>query len=89
MISLWQNAEQRTLLFLGISLVTLVVSFFDVAHLPVNAAWIAILLCGVPIVKGAIAGLVREFDVKADVLVSLALIAAVMIGETFAAGEIA
>ena len=29
------------------------------------------------------------FDIKADVLVSLALIASVCIGETFAAGEVA
>ena len=30
-----------------------------------------------------------SFDIKADVLVSLALIAAVSIGEDFAAGEVA
>ncbi|MCQ4735703.1 cation-transporting P-type ATPase, partial [Anaerotruncus colihominis] len=29
------------------------------------------------------------FDIKADVLVSLALIASICIGETFAAGEVA
>ena len=37
----------------------------------------------------AIIGLVTAFDIKADVLVSLALIASVCIGETFAAGEVA
>lgn len=56
------------------------VSFFDIGSLPVNAAWVAILLCGIPIVKGAIAGLVTELDIKADVLVSIALLASVMIG---------
>lgn len=47
------------------------------------------MLCGVPIILEAIIGLVTAFDIKADVLVSLALIASVCIGETFAAGEVA
>lgn len=37
----------------------------------------------------AVIGLVTAFDIKADVLVSLALIASVCIGENFAAGEVA
>ena len=37
----------------------------------------------------AIIGLVTSFDIKADVLVSLALIASVCIGQSFAAGEVA
>lgn len=47
------------------------------------------MLCGLPIILEAIIGLVMEFDITADVLVSLALIASVIIGEKFAAGEIA
>ena len=49
----------------------------------------AIILCGIPILLEAFIGLVTRFDIKADVLVSLALIASVAIGETFAAGEVA
>ena len=49
----------------------------------------AIILCGLPIISEAIIGLITEFDIKADVLVSLALIASVCIGEYFAAGEVA
>ena len=52
-------------------------------------AWIAIILCGIPIILEAVIGLVTAFDIKADVLVSLALIASVCIGEDFAAGEVA
>jgi heavy metal translocating P-type ATPase len=37
----------------------------------------------------AFVGLVTRFDIKADVLVSLALIASIFIGEYFAAGEVA
>jgi len=87
--ALFKDEEKRTILFLGLSLVSLVISFFDIGHLPINAAWLAILLCGIPIIKGAIVGLVTEFDIRADVLVSLALIASVIIGEIFAAGEVA
>ena len=59
------------------------------SSLPFDPAWIAIILCGVPIILEAFIGLVTEFDIKADVLVSLALIASVCIGEIFAAGEVA
>lgn len=57
--------------------------------MPFDAAWIAIIFCGVPIIIEAFIGLVTEFDIKADVLVSIALIAAVIIHEDFAAGEVA
>ena len=52
-------------------------------------SWIAVLLCGIPIFKECIEGLIKEFDIKADLLVSIAIIASVIIGEVFAAGEIA
>ncbi len=57
--------------------------------MPFDAAYIAIVLCGIPIILEAVIGLVTAFDIKADVLVSIALIASVIIGETFAAGEVA
>src|SRR5699024_3011342 len=47
------------------------------------------ILCGVPILLEAVIGLVTAFDIRADVLVSIALIASVLIGEDFAAGEVA
>src|SRR5699024_2009924 len=55
----------------------------------IDPAWAAIILCGIPIILEAVIGLVTAFDIKADVLVSIALIASVMIGEDFAAGEVA
>ena len=57
--------------------------------LPFDISWVAIILCGIPIILEAVIGLVTAFDIKADVLVSLALIASVIIGEDFAAGEVA
>ncbi len=75
--------------FLVLSGIALVASFLDFSPFSFDLAWISIILCGIPIVKGASVALVTEFDIKADVLVSLALIASVAIGENFAAGEVA
>jgi heavy metal translocating P-type ATPase len=52
-------------------------------------AYIAILFCGVPILVGAAVGLIRDHDVTADVLVSLAIIGSLILKEYFAAGEVA
>lgn len=89
MIDLVKNEEKRTVFFLLLSACSLVIGFFQIGNLPVDPVWVAILLCGTPIVKGAIVGLVTEFDIKADVLVSIALVASIVIGEIFAAGEVA
>ena len=80
---------RKDILLLVLSGAALIVSLFDLLKLPFDAAWVAILLCGVPIVLEALIGLVTAFDIKADVLVSMALIASVCIGEDFAAGEVA
>lgn len=79
---------QKTI-FIIISGIALFISFVNLFQSPLDPSWIAIVLCGLPILKEATIGLVTRFDIKADVLVSLALIAAVSIGELFAAGEIA
>ena len=80
---------RREIICLVISGAALIISIFDLLPLPFDAAWAAILLCGIPILLEAFIGLVTEFDIKADVLVSIALIASVIIGEDFAAGEVA
>ena len=80
---------KKDILFLVISGAALLVSIFDLIPLPFDAAWVAIVLCGIPIILEALVGLITAFDIKADVLVSLALIASVCIGEDFAAGEVA
>lgn len=80
---------KKEIAFLTISGIALLLSIFKVDILPFDWSWIAIMLCGIPIILEAVIGLVTEFDIKADVLVSLALIASVCIGEDFAAGEVA
>ena len=83
------GGTEKDIVFLVISGIALLVSIFLPHMLPFDAAWIAIILCGILIILEAIIGLITEFDIKADVLVSLALIASVCIGEDFAAGEVA
>ena len=80
---------KKEIVLLAVSGVALIVSIFDLIPLPFDAAWVAIILCGIPILLEALIGLITAFDIKADVLVSLALIASVCIGEDFAAGEVA
>ena len=83
------GGTKRDIVFLVISGVALLASMFHLLPLPFDPAWVAIILCGIPIIMEAFIGLVTEFDIKADVLVSIALLASVMIGEDFAAGEVA
>ena len=83
------GGTKKDIVFLVLGGLSLIISIFDLIPLPFDAAWVAIILCGVPIIMEAIIGLITAFDIKADVLVSLALIASVCIGEDFAAGEVA
>lgn len=80
---------KKDIVFLAISGAALLNSLLHIVPVPFDTAWIAIILCGIPIVIEAIIGLITEFDIKADVLVSIALTASVCIGEIFAAGEVA
>ena len=79
---------KKEIILLVIFGISLLLSLFHIP-LPFSIAWVAIILCGVPIILEAIIGLVTAFDIKADVLVSLALVASICIGEHFAGGEIA
>ena len=83
-----KNEEKRTIISIIISIIGLILSFVGIKIGPIDLSWIAILLCGIPIFKDAAIGLITEFDIKADVLVTIAIISSIIIGELFAAGEI-
>ena len=83
------GGTKKDIAFLILGGISLLLSMFHLLPLPFDAAWVAIILCGLPVILEAVIGLITEFDIKADVLVSLALIASVCIGEDFAAGEVA
>ena len=92
MINRWlENEPKETLVCAITSAIALVFSIIGILKdvLPFDIAWVAIVLCGIPILVGAFKGVVFEHDIKADLLVSLALIASAATGEFFAAGEVA
>ena len=78
--------EKIGIMLIAVSVISLLMSLIG----PLNSlSWIAAILCGIPIFKECIIGLVKEKDIKADLLVTMAIIASIAIGEVFAAGEIA
>ena len=80
------KTERVNLLLIIISTISVIASFIlSIEYI----AWIAVILCGVPIIKECAEGLINKFDLTADLLVSIAIIASIIIGEVFAAGEIA
>ena len=72
-------------IFLGISLVCMLMGI----ELPVNPAWVPIIISGIPILYGALTALFCEKTISSELLVSTAIVASVAIGEIFATGEIA
>ena len=83
------GGTKKDVIFLVLSGIALAMRLMNVNPFPFDIAWVAIVLCGLPIIFEAVIGLVTSFDIKADVLVSLALIASICIHEDFAAGEVA
>ena len=67
------GGTKREIAFLIIAGTALLASLLGWEPFPFPIAWIAIILCGIPIILEAVIGLVTAFDIKADVLVSLAL----------------
>ena len=66
---------RRDVAFLVVGGVSLLASIFCPDLFWVNPAWLAVIFCGLPIILEAVVGLVTAFDIKADVLVSIALVA--------------
>lgn len=73
----------------GLSLAaSLVCMWLGVAPV-VDAAWLSVVLCGLPILREAVEGLVERRKITAALLISVAMAACVASGELFAAGEVA
>jgi heavy metal translocating P-type ATPase len=90
MLRLFSSDKKRVLITLlsGVSLLFSLGGWLQ-DFLFFDLAWIAIFLCGLPIIIGAGKALFYEHDIKADTLVSMALLSSLYIGEYFAAGEVA
>ena len=89
MMTWLKDEEKRTVAAMVVSALALGIHFVAGGRLAFNLSWIAVVLCGLPIIIGAVSAVIKEFDIQADVLVSIAIIASVAIGQVFAAGEIA
>ena len=53
-----------------------------------DPAWITIIICGIPLVYLAISRLIYEHWVSSALLIVMAMVASIFIGEIFAAGEV-
>ena len=85
----FEDEIKRSILILIISGASLVLDFLGIPLFGIRFAWVAVVLCGVPIVKEAVTELVLHGDIKAGILVTLAIIASIFTDELFAAGEVA
>lgn len=88
-INIFADEEKVTVGALVISFIFMMLNLFGIDFYGISPAWVSIILCGIPIFKDAVIGLVTEFDIKADVLVTIAIISSIIIGEVFAAGVVA
>lgn len=74
---------------LAVSLITLVLGYMDIGAFGVNVSIIATVLCGAPIAMDAVRSLFGGFKITTNLLITIAIIAAISIGELFAAAEVA
>lgn len=71
--------------FLAASLISLLAG----RKLPVDPAWATVIICGFPLVYLAVTRLILQHWISSALLISIAMIASIAIGELFAAGEVA
>lgn len=74
--------------FLGTSLILMLLKI----EVPVDPAWVPVIICGIPLVYSAIWVIINYkgmSKISSALLISIAMIAAVIIGDVFAAGEVA
>ena len=71
--------------FLAISLALMLTN----TKLPVDPAWVTVVICGFPLAYLAITRLISSGWVSSALLITIAMVASIVIGELFAAGEVA
>lgn len=71
--------------FLAASLILMLIG----TRVSVDPAWVTVIICGFPLVYLAITRLISAGWVSSALLISIAMIASIAIGELFAAGEVA
>ena len=74
--------------FLAISLIEHI-GLLSNYEFPVDPAWVSIIISGFPLAYLAIERVVKQFYISSALLITIAMIACIYIGEIFAAGEVA
>lgn len=72
-------------IFLALSLTMMLAG----VEFPVDPAWITVFICGMPLLYLALTRLIFQRWISSALLISIAMVAAIAIGELFAAGEVA
>lgn len=80
---------KKDIIRITIAIICIILSYININLWTIDPIYITLILCAIPIIYNSCIGLIKDHDIKADLLVSLAIIASVYIGEVFAAAEIA
>lgn len=75
-------------IFLAVSLIEHLGLLGDF-HFAIDPAWVSIIISGFPLAYLAIERVVKQFFISSALLITIAMIACIFIGEIFAAGEVA
>lgn len=76
----------------GVFLVISLVLSLTGNKIPVDPAWISVIICGIPLVYLSVWRIIHNYGISkisSALLISIAMIAAIAIGDLFAAGEVA
>lgn len=76
----------------GVFLVVSLILMLMKIEVPVDPAWVSVIICGIPLLYLAIWRVIYNkgmSKISSALLISIAMIAAIAIGDTFAAGEVA
>lgn len=86
-----EESHLRDYFIIGVTALLLLAYWFGwfTAFMGIDTSLIAALLCGLPIIKEAFLAIIQKGDTKVGLLVSIAIVASIMIGEYFAAAEVA
>lgn len=75
-------------IFLAISLIEHL-NLLGKFRFPLDPAWVSIIISGVPLAYLAIERVIKQFFISSALLITIAMVACIFIGEIFAAGEVA
>lgn len=82
-------AEIKMTIISGIFLAGSLILMFTDINFPIDPAWITVIISGFPLLYLAVTRLIYQKWISSALLISIAMVASISIGELFAAGEVA